>query len=621
VNDTLAVIIHYRSPREVGELISTLPKHGIALTDIVVVDNSGEFVNGEKELFGATCLTLGRNAGYAGAANLGFEVAVKRGYANVLVLTQDVTFDEGCIKLLQARMAPQVGVVAPVLGYRSDNARLFSSGGRITRHGRTLHPGQGGAITHMGGEAQDVDWADGACLLISVGAWRAIGGFDEDYFLYVEEVDFCWRARRAGYGVVIEPKALAYQEPGNYDPYYRFRNLPRFTRKNVGLRPWPILPALVRDVTRFGFKRDGKRAFWAIRGVLGYYLGEVGPRPKTLLSSPQYEPIAPVGGERKVLLLAEGSRDSLAPGLARRMETLEAHWRSRGAIVETRVLGGAYEGGKLARISALMRQKASIPPGSTVHLVALAAPHVMGYAGVIALRNPDVRVFADVCDSTLGQLRHRFRVREYRLVPSALTYLAFLFLFSRHLTSSYITERDAVQDRILLRGERPLVIRLDPPRSRSSRVEYDADELLCVGDFRSFHVRRGVRALASACQEWPNPHPPKVVLAGPGAEREAERTPGWSSLGWVDDPADIYGGRSVVFCPNENTTGVPNKLVEALTSRSRIVCHVSFEPLLGAEPGIYYWRNSNDLGRAVRDALVAKVVPDSDSLILRLTSQ
>lgn len=55
--------------------------------------------------------------------------------------------------------------------------------------------------------AQPTDWVAGASMIIRRSVIDAIGGFDENYFLYFEESDFCWRARRAGFSTWYVPES------------------------------------------------------------------------------------------------------------------------------------------------------------------------------------------------------------------------------------------------------------------------------------------------------------------------------------------------------------------------------------------------------------------------------
>jgi N-acetylglucosaminyl-diphospho-decaprenol L-rhamnosyltransferase len=61
---------------------------------------------------------------------------------------------------------------------------------------------------------RDVDWVSGAMLFLRRAALTSVGGWDERYFMYLEDTDLCWRLRRAGWDVAYEPSAVVDHEQG-----------------------------------------------------------------------------------------------------------------------------------------------------------------------------------------------------------------------------------------------------------------------------------------------------------------------------------------------------------------------------------------------------------------------
>lgn len=75
---------------------------------------------------------------------------------------------------------------------------------------------------------QEVFWATGACLAIRSELFHKVGGFDEDFFAHMEEIDLCWRLKRLNFKFMIEPKSVVYHVGGGTLPY----NSPRKTFLN-----------------------------------------------------------------------------------------------------------------------------------------------------------------------------------------------------------------------------------------------------------------------------------------------------------------------------------------------------------------------------------------------------
>jgi hypothetical protein len=77
----------------------------------------------------------------------------------------------------------------------------------------------------------EIFWASGAAFMIRAPLFKAIGGFDANYFAHMEEIDLCWRVKRAGFKVMVVPDAVIYHVGGgtlDYDSpkkvYLNFRN-------------------------------------------------------------------------------------------------------------------------------------------------------------------------------------------------------------------------------------------------------------------------------------------------------------------------------------------------------------------------------------------------------------
>ena len=159
----------------------------------------------------------GGNVGYAAGVNCGIAVSTADHF---VVLNPDVGVpDEDALLRLVTHLErqPRVGVVAPRLvsldGEIQRSVRVVPSVGmlaaRQTPLGRTpwgrrmceryLH------LPEPGGDAADVDWAIGAAMAMRREAVEAVGGWDERFFLYFEDVDFCVRLRDAGWLVQYLP--------------------------------------------------------------------------------------------------------------------------------------------------------------------------------------------------------------------------------------------------------------------------------------------------------------------------------------------------------------------------------------------------------------------------------
>lgn len=189
--------------------------------ELVVVDNDSEddtLTVAATACPGARILQTGRNAGYAAAINHATRVVPDE--VDVVVANPDTRFAPGSLSVMEAAASTStVGIVVPRLtdasgatqqSLRRDPsawrtlAEALLGGDRAAAWGLGERVAAGAAYATTG----PVAWASGAAMLVTAACRAAVGEWDESYFLYSEEVDYCQRARDAGYDVVYEPRAV-----------------------------------------------------------------------------------------------------------------------------------------------------------------------------------------------------------------------------------------------------------------------------------------------------------------------------------------------------------------------------------------------------------------------------
>lgn len=201
-----AVIVNYESGKWLEVCLRSLWKQS-APVEVIVVDNGSadrSVARAVQRFPGTQVVRPDRNLGFAGGANLG--AAHAQGEI-LLFLNPDVELAAGCLEtLLAVFQDPRVGVCGPVL-------RVVASG--TTEYGHTVDPlGYPIALTRPGMPL----YVSGCALATRRTTFDTLGGFDERYFLFVEDVDYCWRALLAGWDVRVAEGALATHAGGASAP-------------------------------------------------------------------------------------------------------------------------------------------------------------------------------------------------------------------------------------------------------------------------------------------------------------------------------------------------------------------------------------------------------------------
>lgn len=215
INDVCVVIVSHNSAHVLPHLLDSVPAAMSGLLyEIVVVDNdstdgSADYLLTRPDVH----LVRSQNVGYAAGINKG--VRSGRPARSVLVLNPDTELAAGSVVRMFAALSQRgVGVVTPLV--RTANGGVEQSLKREPSILRRIGLNRTGLALLTENEtdpraytvSHSVDWAVGAVLLVSSSCYWDLGGWDESYFLYSEETDFCRRARDHGYDVRFEPDAV-----------------------------------------------------------------------------------------------------------------------------------------------------------------------------------------------------------------------------------------------------------------------------------------------------------------------------------------------------------------------------------------------------------------------------
>lgn len=211
------VIVNFRRLSSTIQLVEQLDQ-SIALRDaqaqVVLVDNdvqSQQLKTWAKHRPEITISSFGRNRGFARAANQGCALSCGEW---LLLLNPDVgvphEFLDRIIDAAEAqdKRDPRTGVIG--FGLDNPDGSLQPSAGRFPTLTNVLfgsvRPREARRCQLTPTAAVEVPWVTGCCFLVRRDCWQELGGFDEDFFLYYEDVDFCRRARDAGWTVWHDPR-------------------------------------------------------------------------------------------------------------------------------------------------------------------------------------------------------------------------------------------------------------------------------------------------------------------------------------------------------------------------------------------------------------------------------
>jgi N-acetylglucosaminyl-diphospho-decaprenol L-rhamnosyltransferase len=238
------VIVNYESGPLLTECVaSILADESAGAPELVVVDNGsrdGSLAMLTRAYPWVCVVDAGVNLGYGPGANRGIAATTA---PVVAVCNADLTTEEGTAAAMLARFdrEPDLAALGPAIynldGTQYPSARSVPSSRDAVGHALLGAIMPRNAFTRRyrqldvdPSRPRDVDWLSGAAMWFRRSAIDSIGGFDEHYFMYLEDVDLCWRLGRLGWRVGYEPRGRITHVQGVSTDHHPYRMIVRHHR-------------------------------------------------------------------------------------------------------------------------------------------------------------------------------------------------------------------------------------------------------------------------------------------------------------------------------------------------------------------------------------------------------
>jgi GT2 family glycosyltransferase len=208
------VVINYQGRRWLPRCLASLARLQGDVLETIVIDNASGDGSPEvavRNFPGVRVVRNRRNVGFAKACNQAMRLT--RGDA-VAIFNNDLEVAPEWLTAMQAVLGagPSIAACTSKLRMQRPREALWGAAGGMNWQGFGYDRGHGEWDTGQYDRAEPVFGACGAAMLLRRRAFEAVGPFDETFFMYHEDVDWCWRAWLQGFQVWYVPQAVAYHK-------------------------------------------------------------------------------------------------------------------------------------------------------------------------------------------------------------------------------------------------------------------------------------------------------------------------------------------------------------------------------------------------------------------------
>lgn len=262
------IILTYKNIDDTVECIKSINNTQVDKCEkiVIVVDNSEDdfYIRSIKETVNVDYSLSIKNDGYASGNNVGIKLAIKIGCKYLIVINNDTVVDPLFADPIISFLRDNSKVIVSPLIYSFYSKQIWSSGGK---HRRLLCDYV--MVNDLPKHNRKTIFLTGCCIALTSNTIDSLGLFCEDYFMYNEDSDYCYRAKKKGIGLFVIPNSVIYhkissssQTNSPFQLYYLYRNKILFARCNYKgfLKFYAVfINKLKAAFKMFIFKAKGKR--------------------------------------------------------------------------------------------------------------------------------------------------------------------------------------------------------------------------------------------------------------------------------------------------------------------------------------------------------------------------
>lgn len=219
-NYFLIILVNYNNLHDTIECIDSLVHAGVEYRHIMVIDNASSYpISGEIANISAEIIVESNtlNLGFSGANNIGLRHALKNNYKYAILLNNDTIVEDMAIKTLVRIMDEnaEYALGTGLIRFYPDMEKIWYAGGKLVSwRGMAVHFDYNKSEIEKLKDKNlaEIDFISGCFLCVRTSVLKDLGYLDEDFFLYLEDIEYSARASKLGFKLLFTKESIIYHK-------------------------------------------------------------------------------------------------------------------------------------------------------------------------------------------------------------------------------------------------------------------------------------------------------------------------------------------------------------------------------------------------------------------------